>query len=155
MPPREEIALTCGPPAAPTAEITVPGDVRPVGREDVERDAVAAQRRDGARVEHLGAHAGDLLRLVVVEGAQQPGRGEEGRVGREQAGDVGPDLAPRGAQAGGEVGGGGVRAAAAEEHRLPSRLRAMNPWVITARPGGAPRAAISASSRSKSQVAER
>ncbi len=77
MPLREEIALTCGPPAAPTAEITVPGASGRSVAQDVERDAVPAQRRDAARMEHLGPHGGDLLRLVVVEGAQQPGRGEE------------------------------------------------------------------------------
>ena len=86
MPRRTAIALTCGPVTGPAAETTVPGSVRLVDRADVERDAVAGAaagwRAGGATSAPRG---GDLLRLLVVEGAQQPRRGQERRVGGEQA----------------------------------------------------------------------
>ena len=87
-----------------------------LGGVDVQRDAVLARRQDAARVQHLGAAGGDLLRLVVVQRAQQA-RGRRGaRIGAEHARHVGPDLQPLRAELRREVGRGGVRAAAPEEH---------------------------------------
>ena len=65
---------------------------------------------------HLGAVARDFLRLIVMQGAQQP-RGRDGaRIGAEHAGHVGPDLKPRGLELGGEIRARGIRAAAPEQH---------------------------------------
>ena len=67
-------------------------------------------------MQHLGAAAGDFLRLVVVQLAQQA-RGRRGaRVGAEHAGHVGPDLQPPRAELRGEIRAGGVRAAATQQH---------------------------------------
>ncbi len=99
------------------------GDHRPLesrllGGVHRERDAIVLDRQNAARVQHLGAARGDLLCLVVVERSEQAGVRHGARVGREHARHVGPDLEPAGMQLGGEVGAGGVGAAAPEEHGL-------------------------------------
>ena len=91
-------------------------EARRLRRIDVQRDAVLPRRQDAARVQDLGAAGGDLLRLVVVQRAQQPRRRRRARIRAEHARHVGPDLQPLRAQLRGQVGGGGVRAAAPEEH---------------------------------------
>ena len=83
---------------------------------DVQRDAVLACRQDAARMQHLRAAGGDLLCLIVVQRAQQPCGWGGARIGAEQARHVGPDLQPLGTQLRGQIGGGGVRAAAPEQH---------------------------------------
>ena len=67
-------------------------------------------------MQHLGAAAGDLLRLIVVQRAQQPRLRRRARIGAEHARHVGPDLQRARLQLGREVGGRGIRAAAAEQH---------------------------------------
>jgi len=67
-------------------------------------------------MQHLGAGAGDLLRLVVVQLAQQARGGRGARVGAEHAGHVRPDLQSHGFQLCSEVRAGGVRAAASQQH---------------------------------------
>jgi len=86
------------------------------GIADPQGHAAAAQRRQAARMQHAGAGGGDLLRLLEIEPAQQPGAGDLARVGAEQAGDVAPYLDARGGQAGAEIRGRGVGTAAAEQH---------------------------------------
>ena len=92
------------------------GLVRALRREDVQRDPRLACRKDAPRVQHLGAVGGDLLRLVVMQRLQQPGRGNIPRVGREHARDVRPDLEPGGGKLRRDVGRGGVRTAPTQQH---------------------------------------
>ena len=131
------------------------GDLRPLGAQDAEWDAVGAQRRDGARMEDLGAGGGDLLGLFVVESAQQAGGGRRAGLAVNMPGtsvQISHRSAPRRAA---------KRAAEVSEPPRPRRtvspaaLRAMNPWVIRTAAGSAPRRSRRASSRSKLQEAAR
>ena len=111
-------AFTCAPPVGALRPEHRALELRRLGGVDVQRDAVLARRQDAARVQHLRAAGGDLLRLVVVQRAQQA-RGRGGaRIGAEHARHVGPDLQALRAQLRGEVRRRGVRAAAPEQHRV-------------------------------------
>ncbi len=64
-------AFTCAPPSAPAALSTVPVELRRLRGVHVQRNAVLPHRQDAARMQHLRAAGGDLLRLIVVQRAQQ------------------------------------------------------------------------------------
>ena len=71
---------------------------------------------------HPGAQAGEFQHLVVADPLDLAGLGDEPRVGREDAFDVGVDLADVGAEDGGERGGGAVAAPAAERRDVRLRI---------------------------------
>ena len=89
----------------------------------VKRNPVLAHRQDAARMQNLRAVARDLLRLVVMQRAQQPRGGDRPRIGAEHSRDIGPDLQARCGQLGREIRARGIRASAAEQHRLPRIVR--------------------------------
>jgi hypothetical protein len=95
------------------------------GVADAHRDARGAGRRDGARVEHLGAEVRQLEGLFEAQRRQHARRRRDPRVGGRDAVDVGPDLEQPRVERLGEQGGGVVGAAAAEAHRLPLRIAAV------------------------------
>ena len=104
------------------------------GRADGDLDAVDPAQLDGARLHHLGALVGELEHLLVADDGQQPGVGDDARVGREDAVDVGVDLAAVGIQPGGQGDGGRVGATAAERRHL-----AADSAGSPSRPGSRPR----------------
>ena len=93
-------------------------ELRCLRRVDVQRNAVLLDRHDAAGMQNLRAAAGDFLRLVVLERAQQARSGHRARIGAEHAGHVGPDLQAARLQLRREVAAGRVGAAAAEQHRV-------------------------------------
>ena len=99
-----------------------PAHLRRLRGIDHQRDAVLPHRQQAARVQHLRARGRDLLSLVVRERAQLTRGRCRTRVGAEHAGHIGPDLEFTGGEQRGEVGPGGVRAAAAEQHRIARRV---------------------------------
>ena len=110
-----------------TAVATCRGDLRTVvlgelGRVYGERDRVLLCGEDAARVQHLGAAAGDLLRLVVVERAQETRTGHRVGIRCEHARHVRPDLESPRAELGGEIAGARVGAAAPEQHGFALRV---------------------------------
>ena len=82
MPFLMQTALTCARAVAAVRVITVPSSSGVCVAWIVQRDAVLLDRQDAARMQHLRAAAGDFLRLVVVERAQQPRAGHRARVRR-------------------------------------------------------------------------
>ena len=80
----------------------------------VDADAVVAGVLDRAQLQHLGPGGRHLEHLLEGDDRQLAGVGDDPRVGAEDAGDVGVDLADAGVERGGEGDGGGVGAAAAE-----------------------------------------
>lgn len=74
-------------------------------------------------MEDLRAHGGELLPLHVIEPPEEPGRWDLVRVRREHARHVRPCLEPLRAEHRREVGGGGVRAAAAQQDGLAALVR--------------------------------
>ena len=80
----------------------------------VDADAVVARVLDRAQLQHPGARGRHLQHLLVGDRRQLAGVGDDPRVGAEDAGDVGVDLADAGAERGGERDRGRVGAAAAE-----------------------------------------
>ena len=97
--------------------------------EDLDDDAVDPAELDGADLHDLGALVGELEHLLVADDRQLAGAGDEPRVGRVDALDVGEDLAAVGAEAGRQRDRGRVAAAAAEGRDLASSsARALWPW---------------------------
>ena len=94
------------------------GLLRREGRQDADGDILGDGRADGARVEHLRPEVRQLLRLVERDGRHDAGIGDLPRVGREDAGNIGPDLHFVGIDRGAGEGGGVVGAAAPEGGRL-------------------------------------
>ncbi|MNB99690.1 hypothetical protein D3C75_469890 [compost metagenome] len=70
----------------------------------------------GLRVQHLGAEVGELHRLFIGEGFEQVGIRHQARVTVVAAFHVCPDLAALGVHAGGQDGGGVIRAVTAQQH---------------------------------------
>ena len=70
-------------------------------------------------MQHLGPEEGQLHGLLVAQPLQAPGPLHQPRVGGEDPVHVGPDLQLGGAQGGGGQGRGQIRAAPAQQHRLP------------------------------------
>ncbi len=85
-----------------------------VGAADVHRDVVAAGVLDAPQHEDLRPAGGELQHLLVGDGVQPPGVGDDPRVGGEDAVHVGVDLADVGVQRRRHRDRGGVRAAAAQ-----------------------------------------
>ncbi len=83
-----------------------------------QRNAGRAHGRDAARVKDPAPGRCDLLGFAVVQRLDEPRRRNGLRVGAEEAGRIGPDLEPPRLELASEVGARGVRAAAAEQHRL-------------------------------------
>ena len=81
---------------------------------DVNRHVELLAELDRAAVHHAGAEAGQLEHFVVADAAHLAGLGHEARIGREDAVDVGVDLADVGVEHGRQGDGGRVAAAAAE-----------------------------------------
>ncbi|MND74426.1 hypothetical protein D3C80_660170 [compost metagenome] len=71
---------------------------------------------DGFRVQHLGAEIGELHRLFIGEGFEQVGIRHQARVAVVATFHVCPDLAALGVHAGGQDGGGVIRAVTAQQH---------------------------------------
>ena len=84
----------------------------------MDADSVVAGELDRAQHQHLGAGRGQLEHLLVRDGVELARLGNEARVGREDALDVGVDLARVGLERGGERDRGRVRAAPAERRHL-------------------------------------
>ena len=95
-------------------------------RSAVDADAVVAGVLDRAQLQHAGAGGGHLEHLLEGDDGELAGVGDDPRVGGEDAGDVGVDLAHLGVQRGGEGDGGGVGAAAAERRDVLARCE--TPW---------------------------
>ena len=93
-------------------------ELRRLRRVDVQRNAVLLDRHDAAGMQNLRAAAGDFLRLVVFECAQQPRGRHRARVRAEHARHVGPDLQPARLQLRREVAGRSIGAAAPEQHGI-------------------------------------
>ena len=89
-----------------------------MGTQDLHLDPGLAHRADGARMQHAGAHRGELLGFGIGEGADLPGSAGQPRIGREEAGHIGPDLDPLGGQLGGEIARRGIRSAATKQGRV-------------------------------------
>ena len=125
-------ALTCATPSPPSALICVPSSCGLLRGVDRRSESLRFGRQDAARMQHLGAAAGDLLRFVVMQRAQQPRLRRVARIGAEHARHVGPDLQPPRARA-------WRRRYAAEVSEpprpsstvSPAASLAMNPWVTT------------------------
>ena len=92
-----------------------------------QRDAGVAHRRDAARVQNAAARGRDLLSFPVVQASDQPGRRHCLRIRAEEARHVRPVLETPRLEHGREVGGRRVRAAAPEQHGLPSRVAGNEP----------------------------
>ena len=80
----------------------------------VDADAVVARVLDRAQLQDLRPRGRHLEHLLVGDGRQLARVGDDPRVGAEDAGDVGVDLADLGVEGGGEGDRGRVGAAAAE-----------------------------------------
>ena len=117
------MALTCAALSATFAHDHRALETRRLRRIHMQRNLVLPHRQHAARMQHLGAVAGDFLRFVVVQRPQQPCRRDGARVGAEHARNVGPDLEAHRGQFGGEVRARGVRAAAAQEHGVARFVR--------------------------------
>ncbi len=94
----------------------------PVGVLDQQRHARLTQRRQAARMQHLGAGGGDFLGLFVIQSLQQSRAGHLARVGSEHASDVGPDFHPLRFQQRAEVRGGGIRTTTAQQYGAALRF---------------------------------
>ena len=81
-------------------------------------DVVDPAQLHGARLHDLGALVGQLEHLLVADDGDEPGVGDDARVGREDALHVGVDLAGVGLEAGGQGHGRRVRAATAQRRDL-------------------------------------
>ena len=81
------------------------------------RDAVTARHLDGAEHEHLRARGGHLEHLLVGDLGQHASGRDDARVGCEDAGDVGVDLARR-AERGGEGDSGRIGPASPERRHV-------------------------------------
>ena len=93
----------------------------------VDADAVVARVLDRAQLQHPGARGRHLEHLLEGDDGQLARVGDDPRVGAEDAGDVGVDLADRGAERGGERDRGRVGAAAAERGHVAARSPE-TPW---------------------------
>ncbi len=117
------IALTCAALSATFGRNHGALESGRLSRIDMQRNPVLTHRHHAARVQDLGAVARNLLRLVVMQRAQQPRRRYGARVGAEHARHVGPNLQARRRELGGEIRSRGIRAAAPEQHRLARIVR--------------------------------
>ena len=117
------IALTCAALSATFADTIGALEARRLRGVHMQRNLVLAHRQDAARVQYLGAIAGDFLRFIVMQGAQQPRRRHGARIGAEHAGHVGPDLEARRVQFGREIRARSVRPAAAQQHGFAGLVR--------------------------------
>ena len=93
------------------------------GRADADDHAVDEAELDRARLHHLGALVGELEHLLVVDLIDEPRVGDDPRVGRVDALDVGVDLAAVGAEGRGEGHGGRIGSAATERRHLAEEER--------------------------------
>ena len=93
-------------------------DVGALGPPEFDRDTVFPHRFDGARMKDLGAQCAQSLGSPIPDTSQQAGLGDESGIGGEEPGDVGPNLEAFGCQQAGNVGGGGVGSATAQQHGL-------------------------------------
>ncbi len=89
-------------------------------------------------MQNLGTAAGDFLRLVVFESAQQPCRRHGAWVRAEHTGYVGPDLQPTRLQFRREVAAGSIGAAATEQYGIAALVAADEPLRDPHRPGRRP-----------------
>ena len=80
----------------------------------VDPDPVVAGVLDRAQLQHAGARGRHLEHLLEGDDRQLAGVGDDPRVGAEDAGDVGVDLADVGVERGGQRDRGGVGAAASQ-----------------------------------------
>ena len=86
-----------------------------VGVEDGDGDVGLADREDGLLVQDARAHVGELVHLVERDAADGARARHDARVGREEAGHIGPVLVEVGVERTGHDGARNVAAAAAEE----------------------------------------
>ena len=89
----------------------------------VDLDVVVAGVLDRAQLQDLGAGGGHLEHLLEGDDAQLPSRLDDPRVGAEDAGDVGVDLADLGAERRRDRDRGRVRASTPERGHVPARSR--------------------------------
>ena len=92
-------------------------------RADVDRHSVVASVLDRPQHQHARAARRQLEHLLVRDRRQLAGVRHDARVGREDAVDVGVDLADVRVERGGERDGGRVGAAAAERRHVRRRSR--------------------------------
>ena len=92
-----------------------------------QRNACRAHGRNAARVQNAAARGRNLLGFPVVQALDQPGRRHGLRIGAEKSRRVGPDLEPARLELAGEVGPGGVGAAAPEQHGLALGVACQEP----------------------------
>ena len=130
-----------------------PGALAPRERgADVDRHSVVACELDRAQHQHLRARRGQLEHLLVGDGVELARFGHDPRVGREDALDVGVDLADIGVERGRERDRRRVRAAAAERRHLERRSRRPGSRRrARSRPARAPRGCASGGSRAPSR----
>ena len=98
----------------------------------MDRDAVVARVLDAAQLQHLGAGGRHLEHLLEGDDRQLAGVGDDPRVGAEDAGDVGVDLADLGARA--------PRRARPRSCRSRRGRAWSRPWSRSRRPGSRRRA---------------
>ena len=73
---------------------------RVAGIVDPDRNPQSHGRRDGCRMQYLGAEAGELAGLIEANLFDRAGRWHHSRIRRQHAVDVGPDLDRAGLQRG-------------------------------------------------------
>ena len=95
-------------------------------RTAVDPDAVVARVLDRAQLQHARARGGHLEHLLERDDGQLARVGHDPRVGAEDAGDVGVDLADLGPERRRQRDRGGVRAAAAERGHVGEPVE--TPW---------------------------
>ena len=81
---------------------------------DIDRNPLLHDRLDGRRIDDLRPEMGQFLRRAVGNVPDGPGGRDDLRIGRHDAGDIGPDLHQPGADAYGEQRRGIIGAAAPE-----------------------------------------
>ena len=94
-------------------------------RQHLHPDLVLHGQRHGARLQHLGPERGHLQHLLVGDALELARLGDDARVGRVDAVDVGEDVAALRLQRRRQRHGRGVRAAAAERRDPPVRAHAL------------------------------
>ena len=104
------------------ADVDVP---RREARQHAQRHAVLAGELDRADLQHLRAEAGHLEHLLEADGREPPRIGDDARIGRVDAVDVGVDQALGGLQRRGDRDRRGVGAAAAQGRDVAARVDAL------------------------------
>ena len=94
-------------------------------RQHAQLDLVLARELDRADLQHLRAQARHLEHFLEGDGVEPPRLGNDARIGRVDAVDVGVDLALVGLERGGQRHAGRVRAAAAERRDVAFRVDAL------------------------------